>query len=107
MWIESRAPAMHTVFMAHQTDQQVPRGEVAATQDGRVTIPAQVRRAAGIEPGATLVVYVEDGRVVIETRDQLAARIKRDVTSAWTGPGSVVDELISERRAEAAEHDSR
>jgi len=74
---------------------------MAATQDGRLTIPAQVRRAAGIEPGDTLVVYVEDGRVIIETRDQLTARIKRDLATAWTGTGSVVDELIADRRAEA------
>ena len=33
---------------------------------GRVTIPAQIRREAGIEAGTPLVVYVEDGRVVIE-----------------------------------------
>jgi bifunctional DNA-binding transcriptional regulator/antitoxin component of YhaV-PrlF toxin-antitoxin module len=39
-----------------------------------VTIPAQVRRAAGIEAGVPLVAYVEDGRVVIETREQLADR---------------------------------
>jgi bifunctional DNA-binding transcriptional regulator/antitoxin component of YhaV-PrlF toxin-antitoxin module len=37
-----------------------------------VTIPVQVRRAAGIEAGMPLVVYVEDGRIVIETREQLA-----------------------------------
>jgi AbrB family looped-hinge helix DNA binding protein len=92
--------------MAQQLDENVPRGEVAAAPDGRLTIPAQVRRAAGIEPGATLVVYVEDGRVVIETRDQLAARIKRDVAANWSGQESVVDELITERRAEAAQQDS-
>ena len=49
-----------------------------------------------------LVVYVEDGRIVIETREQLAERIRRDVAAAWTGEGSVVEELIADRRAEAA-----
>ena len=88
--------------MTQQLSEDVPRGEVAATQDGRLTIPAQVRRAAGIEPGDKLVVYVEDGRVIIETRDQLTARIKRDLATTWTGTGSVVDELIADRRAEAA-----
>jgi AbrB family looped-hinge helix DNA binding protein len=67
-----------------------------------VTIPAQIRRAAGIEAGVPLVVYVEDGRVVIETREQLANRTRRDIAAAWVGEGSVVDELIAERRAEAA-----
>ncbi len=78
-----------------------PHGEVEANGQGRVTIPAQVRRAAGIEPGVPLLVYVEDGRVVIETREQLLARIRRDVADSWVGHGSVVDELIADRRAEA------
>lgn len=72
-----------------------------------MTIPVQVRRAAGIEAGVPLVVYVEDGRVVIETRDQLADRIRRDVAATWTGDGSVVDELITDRRAEAAREQQR
>jgi hypothetical protein len=40
--------------------------------------------------------------VVIETRDQLAHRIRRDVAASWSGDGSVVDELIADRRADAA-----
>ena len=72
-----------------------------------MTIPAHIRRAAGIEPGAPLVVYVEDGRVVLETREQLAERLRRDVAAAWTGEGSPVDELIADRRAEAAREDQQ
>jgi AbrB family looped-hinge helix DNA binding protein len=75
--------------------------ETTVTPQGRVTIPAQLRREAGIEVGDTVVVHVEDGRVVVETRAQLAARTRRDVARAAAG-GSPVDELIAERRAEAA-----
>jgi hypothetical protein len=66
-----------------------------------------MRRAAGIEAGAPLVMYVEDGRIVLETREQLADRIRRDVAATWTGEGSVVEELIAERRAEAAREEGR
>ncbi|MHA6630823.1 AbrB/MazE/SpoVT family DNA-binding domain-containing protein [Pseudonocardia sichuanensis] len=72
-----------------------------------MTIPAQVRRAAGIEAGVPLVVSVEDGRVVLETREQLVERIRRDVAASWTGEGSVVEELIADRRAEAARDEGR
>lgn len=89
-----------------QPDELSPHAEVSVNNQGRVTIPSQVRRAAGIEPGASVVVYVEDGRVVIEVRDRLAARVRRDVARAWTGSGSVVDELAAERRA-AAEREAR
>jgi AbrB family looped-hinge helix DNA binding protein len=75
--------------------------ETTVTPQGRVTIPAALRREAGIEVGDTVIVHVEDGRVVVETRDQLAARTRRDVARAGVG-GSVVDELLAERRADAA-----
>jgi hypothetical protein len=51
--------------------------------------------------------YVEDGRVVLETREQLVERIRRDVAASWTGEGSVVDELIADRRGEAAREERR
>lgn len=74
-------------------------GETTVTPQGRVTIPAQLRREAGIEVGDTVIVHVEDGRVVVETRDQLAARTRRDVARTG-GAGSVVEELLAERRAD-------
>jgi hypothetical protein len=43
--------------------------------------------------------------VVIETREQLADRVRRDVAAAWIGTGSVVDELITDRRVDAARED--
>lgn len=52
-------------------------------EQGRVTIPAQIRRAAGIEVGDALLVYLDDGRVVIESRSQLADRVRRDVAAGW------------------------
>jgi AbrB family looped-hinge helix DNA binding protein len=74
---------------------------LTAPENGRVTIPAQVRRAAHIEPGQPLVMYVEDGRVVIETREQLVERTKRDFAANSSG-ADLVGELAAERRAEAA-----
>jgi AbrB family looped-hinge helix DNA binding protein len=94
--------------VVHLVTEPEPNGlsaALVANSQGRVTIPAQIRREAGIEAGAPLVVYVEDGRVVIETREQLAQRIRREIAEAWTGEGSVVDELIADRRAEAARED--
>ncbi|MDA3643530.1 AbrB/MazE/SpoVT family DNA-binding domain-containing protein [Saccharopolyspora indica] len=83
-------------------DERGTRTEITANGQGRVTIPASIRHAVGIEPGTPLAVYVEDGRVVIETREQLGERIRRDVAATWRGRGSAVDELIADRRAAAA-----
>ncbi|HSZ29856.1 MAG TPA: hypothetical protein VK784_08895 [Pseudonocardiaceae bacterium] len=82
---------------------ECPGAEITGNDQGRVTIPAKVPRAAGVP----LVAYGEDGRVVIETREQLADRIRHDVAAAWTGKGSVVDELITDRRADAAREDQQ
>lgn len=72
---------------------------------GRIVIPAAVRQSLGIEPGDTLVARVEGGRLVLETRAHLLARFSARFAGARMQPvgggaGSVVDELIAERRAE-------
>ncbi|MGH3767237.1 MAG: AbrB/MazE/SpoVT family DNA-binding domain-containing protein [Pseudonocardiaceae bacterium] len=92
--------------MSQSTSDQ--RGqELTVNAEGGVTIPASIRQAAGIQAGVPLVVYQEDGRVMIETREQLADRIRREVAATWTGDGSAVEELIADRRAEAASEDQR
>lgn len=78
--------------------------EVEVNRDGRVLIPARVRRDLGLAAGSTLLLSVEDGRVVMESRAQLIARMRREIAESWQDDTSrsVVDELIAERRAEAA-----
>jgi hypothetical protein len=48
-----------------------------------------------------MIVYVDDGRLILEPRAQLVARIQRAARAARTEHGSVVEELIADRRAEA------
>ena len=71
-----------------------------------MTIPAPLRQQLGLVPGSRAVAYIDDGRLVIEDRRHLLARLQDDVArhaeSAGTGIGGVVDELLAERRAEAA-----
>lgn len=83
--------------------------EVVVNRDGRVLIPAQIRRDLHLSAGSTLVLSVEDGRVVLESREQLMARIRREVAESWTGPAdtSAADELLADRRAEAAAEDAQ
>ncbi len=70
-------------------------------QQGRVVIPAEARAALGLKSGDRLSLQVEDGRLVIESLAQVMARIRapfRDMDPQH----SLVDELIAERRADAA-----
>lgn len=71
-----------------------------------MTIPAPLRTELGFAPGTTVVAYVEDGRLVLEHRTHVLERLQQDVLAAAAGSGhesgSVVAELLAERRAEAA-----
>jgi len=70
---------------------------------GRIVIPAAIRQVMGIEPGSVLLAQVLDGKLVLETQAQLLSQFFSRFAKARMQPGgSVVDELIDERRAEAA-----
>lgn len=74
---------------------------LTVNHQGRVLIPAELRRSLGIGPGSALVAYVEDGRLVLEDRGRLLARIQDEVTSHVPAGTSLVDALLDERRREA------
>ena len=70
---------------------------------GRIVIPAAIRKQLGIESGATLVATVMDGKLVLETQDQLLKNFYDRFAKARMKPDlAVSDELISERRRAAA-----
>ncbi len=76
---------------------------LSVNDQGRVTIPAQLRQELDIKPGSPIVAYIEEGRLILEDRDRLAARIQREAAVSRTTTGSVVDALITDRRAEAVQ----
>lgn len=72
---------------------------VAVGPKGRVVIPAGIRRELGIEEGSELVALVEGEAVVLVPRSAIKSRL-RSIFAATEE--SMRDELIEERRAEAA-----
>jgi AbrB family looped-hinge helix DNA binding protein len=69
---------------------------------GRIVIPASIRKALNIQTGATLVARIEDGRLVLETQNQLLNQFYSRFAQARMQPGeSIVDELIAEHRSES------
>jgi AbrB family looped-hinge helix DNA binding protein len=76
--------------------------DVRVSDGGRVVIPAELRAKHGIGVGDVVVWSEHDGRLTLSTR---AAGIKRAqaLFAKHKKPGqSIVDELIRERREEAA-----
>lgn len=70
-------------------------------KNGRVVIPAPLRRALGLQPGDEVVVSVAQGELRLATRDHAIAAAQDKVRHRVGAGTSLVDELIRERRAEA------
>jgi AbrB family looped-hinge helix DNA binding protein len=68
---------------------------------GRIVVPARLRRQLGIETGDVLVARADDGRLVLERRESILAEIRK-LFEHIPPEVSLVDELIAERREEAA-----
>ncbi|MCY3931363.1 MAG: AbrB/MazE/SpoVT family DNA-binding domain-containing protein [Acidobacteria bacterium] len=69
---------------------------------GRLVVPSPLREALGFKSGDPLVVRVQEGRLVVESRESAVRRIQE----RFGFPGrNVVDELIADRRREARSED--
>lgn len=66
---------------------------------GRVVVPAPIRRVLGFQPGDTLVARVDDDRLVIEKPESVERRIRARFRKS--GDRSLAEDLIAERREEA------
>ena len=72
------------------------------SREGRILVPAGLRRRLGLEPGTELVARVEDGKLVLESKANLVRRLQARFASVPEGI-RLSEELIAERRREAAE----
>ncbi len=73
---------------------------------GKVVIPAMLRRELGFKDGDRLVFERVGNSAVLKTYDQVVREVQANIKQ-MIGPNthSIVDELIAERRAEAALED--
>ena len=69
---------------------------------GRVVIPAEYRKRLGIKPGDEIIVSFKDGAIKITTIRE-AVRRAQEIVRRFVPEGRMLsDELIRERREEAA-----
>jgi AbrB family looped-hinge helix DNA binding protein len=81
------------------------RRTVQVGENGRMNLPAEMRRLLGLNgPGRVILTQDEDG-IRITTAEQALRRV-RDLAAPFRRGGSVVDEFIAERRAEAAREEA-
>ena len=75
-------------------------------RDGRIVIPAAMRQAMGVKDGSPLVLLVKGEILEVFTVDAWVRRLQEAVARVVPEHVSLVDELIADRRREAAEEDS-
>lgn len=75
--------------------------EVTVGAQGRVVVPAQLRRQLGIEPGDVLIARAQDDRLVLERREAILARTRKRYAHLPRDV-SLAEDLIQQRREEAA-----
>jgi AbrB family looped-hinge helix DNA binding protein len=72
------------------------------SEGGRVVIPAAIRKALELKEGDTVLWELVDGEARLTTRRERLRRAQELVRRYVPEGVSLVDELIAERRAEAA-----
>ena len=69
---------------------------------GRIVIPAAMRHELGLEPGDKVLFRLEDGNLRIVSREAALRRIRARLRKKVPPGVSLADELIRDRRREAA-----
>ena len=84
------------------TDSKYFMFQMKMSEGGRVVIPVEIRQALDLKEGDAVLWELHDGEARITTRAQRVRRAQALVRKHVPAGHSLADELIAERRAEAA-----
>ena len=84
--------------MQHQTE---IKARCKIDPAGRILIPADVRQQLNIVPGDEVFLEVHDGQMTVSTFQAVLRELQQEIGQRAKLGGSVVDELLTERKAEA------
>ena|GEM_PF-1637453 len=92
-------------YRTHPADQQVSGMTVFTTrmsEDGRIALPADVRRVIGLEHGGTAVMDVVDGEIHVRSVAKTMDRARALARHLLAGKdGASVEDFLADRRREA------
>ncbi|MCZ3279730.1 AbrB/MazE/SpoVT family DNA-binding domain-containing protein, partial [Acinetobacter baumannii] len=82
------------------------RVTVEVTEDGGMTLPAEIRSALGLTGAGQVILDQDEDGIRITTKDQIVKRVRALAALYLRGSGSLADELIADRRAEVAREEA-
>jgi len=71
------------------------------SDQGKMSLPAQIRREAGLERGGPVLVSVVDGEIRIRALRQVLKGLQQQAQTVFATSGDSVERLLQERRADA------
>lgn len=69
--------------------------------NGRVMIPASIRKKLDIKSGASLVIMVQNNQVIMKNTLQVWEDLRAEFTKSYKGKKLLSEELMEDRRKEA------
>jgi AbrB family looped-hinge helix DNA binding protein len=100
--VREAAPGMAEAPRPALLRDDLPSVKVRLGPDGRVVVPAAIREALGLKEGDVLFARLEGGEIKLLTPQAAMRRAQAIVRQFVPDDVSLVDELIAERRREAA-----
>lgn len=82
----------------------ITQTEVQLGPQGRLVIPATLRRSLGFETGDNLIIRLDEGRLILEKAETIKQRLKNRFAQL-PDRTHLADELLAERR-EAAKREA-
>ncbi len=80
----------------------MPSQRVKIVEGGKLVIPATFRREMGIAPGDTVIVELDEGELRVRSLPLAIRRVQERMRELNPDGRLLSDELIADRRAEAA-----
>ena len=77
--------------------------QVNITSNGRMSLPADIRKRLGLQDGGQVLVEETEDGVILRTVDQAVARAQAIAKKYSDAPGASVEAFLASRRAESGE----
>ena len=77
--------------------------EVRVMENGRIVLPAAIRKRLGLEKGGTVIVEVGEEKVTLRSVEQVLDKVKATFDKYADLPGTLVDDFLANRRADSGE----